>query len=137
MLNLKQYLHIIKDSPVYPVVQDSEGTILSLPPIINGDHSKITLDTKNVLIECTATDLTKARIVLDTIVCTFSQYCKRKYTVENVQVVYPNEQVFYYPDIKYRMEEIDCDKATNYIGVKQTAETSGELTFKNVVENGC
>ncbi|XP_076672747.1 phenylalanine--tRNA ligase beta subunit [Andrena cerasifolii] len=124
---LKQYLHIIKDSPVYPVVQDSDGIILSLPPIINGDHSKITLNTKNVFIECTATDLTKARIVLDTIVCTFSQYCKTKYTVETVEVVYPNEQVFYYPDLKYRMEEIDCDKATNYIGVKQTAEQVASL----------
>lgn len=56
---LKQYLHIIKDSAVYPIVEDSNGVILSLPPIINGDHSKITLDTKNILIECTAIDLTK------------------------------------------------------------------------------
>jgi phenylalanyl-tRNA synthetase beta chain len=58
---LKQYLPIIKDSPVYPLVLDSNGVVLSLPPIINGDHSKITLNTKNVLIECTATDLTKVR----------------------------------------------------------------------------
>ncbi|KMQ89405.1 putative phenylalanine--trna ligase beta subunit-like protein [Lasius niger] len=56
---LKQYLPIIKDSPVYPVIYDSNGIILSLPPIINGDHSKITLNTKNIFIECTATDLTK------------------------------------------------------------------------------
>lgn len=56
---LKQYLHIIKDSPVYPIITDSKGRVLSMPPIINGDHSKITLNTKNVFIECTATDLTK------------------------------------------------------------------------------
>lgn len=56
---LKQYLPIIKDSPVYPIIYDSNGVVLSLPPIINGDHSKITLDTKNIFIECTATDLTK------------------------------------------------------------------------------
>ncbi|XP_076174299.1 phenylalanine--tRNA ligase beta subunit isoform X1 [Ptiloglossa arizonensis] len=119
---LKQYLHIIQDSPVFPIVQDSNGIILSLPPIINGNHSKITLSTKNVFIECTATDLTKARVVLDTIVCAFSQYCKTKYTVETVEVVYPNKQIFRYPDLKYRTEEIDCDKAINYIGIKQTAE---------------
>lgn len=58
---LKQYLHIIKESPVYPVISDSNGRILSMPPIINGDHSKIKLTTKNVFIECTATDLTKVR----------------------------------------------------------------------------
>lgn len=43
-------------------------TVLSLPPIINGARSAITLKTKNVFIECTATDLTKAKIVLNTMV---------------------------------------------------------------------
>ena len=46
----------------------SDRTVLSLPPIINGAHSAITLKTKNVFIECTATDLTKAKIVLNTMV---------------------------------------------------------------------
>lgn len=59
---LKQYLNIIKDSPVYPVIKDKNGVVLSMPPIINGEHSKITLNTKNVFIECTATDLTKVKI---------------------------------------------------------------------------
>ena len=43
-------------------------TVLSLPPIINGAHSAISLKTRNVFIECTATDLTKAKIVLNTMV---------------------------------------------------------------------
>ena len=58
-MQLKAYLHIIKDAPAYPVIYDANGVVLSMPPIINGDHSKITLNTKNVFIECTATDLTK------------------------------------------------------------------------------
>lgn len=57
--HLKQYLPIIRDSPVYPVIRDADGVVLSMPPIINGHHSRITLDTRNVFIECTATDLTK------------------------------------------------------------------------------
>jgi phenylalanyl-tRNA synthetase beta chain len=62
--------------------------VLSLPPIINGSPSKITLDTRNVFIECTATDLTKANIVLDTVVCMFSQYCAVPFQVEPVVVNY-------------------------------------------------
>ena len=58
---IKKFLHIIRDSPVYPVIKDSNGVVLSLPPIINGDHSKISIETKNVLIECTATDVTKVQ----------------------------------------------------------------------------
>ena len=38
----------------------------SLPPIINGAHSAISLNTRDVFIECTATDPTKAKIVLNT-----------------------------------------------------------------------
>ena len=57
--HLKQYLPIIRDSPVYPVITDADGVVLSMPPIINGHHSRITLATRNVFIECTATDLTK------------------------------------------------------------------------------
>ena len=44
-----------------------------------GEHTKITLETKNVFIECTATDLTKAKITLDTVVTMFSQYCEEPF----------------------------------------------------------
>jgi phenylalanyl-tRNA synthetase beta chain len=43
------------------VIYDAKRTVCSLPPIINGEHSKISLSTRNVFIECTATDLTKVR----------------------------------------------------------------------------
>lgn len=34
--HLKQYLPIIKDKPVYPIIFDASGVVLSMPPIING-----------------------------------------------------------------------------------------------------
>lgn len=58
---------------VYPVIKDSNGSVLSLPPVINSHLSRIRLETKDVFIECTATDMTKANIVLDTMVTMFSQ----------------------------------------------------------------
>ncbi|XP_077874209.1 phenylalanine--tRNA ligase beta subunit isoform X1 [Ictidomys tridecemlineatus] len=57
--HLKHYLHIIENKPLYPVIYDSNGVVLSMPPIINGNHSKITVNTRNVFIECTGTDFTK------------------------------------------------------------------------------
>ena len=70
---LKKFLPIIQKSPVYPVIYDAKDRVLSLPPIINGNHSRISAATKNVFIECTGTDLTKCHIVLHTIVSMFSQ----------------------------------------------------------------
>merc|ERR1712223_966361 len=87
--HLKPYLPIIRDSPVYPVIYDSNNVVLSLPPIINGEHSKITLNTRNIFIEVTATDLTKASIVLDTLITMFSQYCDKPFTVEPVETFLP------------------------------------------------
>lgn len=82
------------------VIYDSKGVVLSLPPIINGEHSKITVNTRNVFIECTATDLTKANVVLNTIIAMFSQYCADKFTVEPVKVTMPDGVTTQYPQIE-------------------------------------
>lgn len=58
--NLKEFCGIIKDSPVYPVIFDKNNIVCSLPPLINGNHSKISKNTKNIFIECTGTDYTRA-----------------------------------------------------------------------------
>lgn len=116
---LKQYLPIIRESPLYPVIYDSNDVVLSLPPIINSDHSKITLATRNVLIECTATDLTKAIVVLDTIVCMFSQHCAEPFTVEPMDVLQADGQtVLSYPELSYRTERIEPTTANSYIGIE-------------------
>jgi phenylalanyl-tRNA synthetase beta chain len=78
--NLGKYLHIIRDSPLYPVILDAEDNVCSLPPIINSERSKITLDTKNVFIEVTATDKTKVEIVTNMLVAMFSIYCAEPFT---------------------------------------------------------
>ncbi|KAJ4837850.1 hypothetical protein Tsubulata_001665 [Turnera subulata] len=121
-LKLKKFLHIIEDSPVYPVLYDSERTVLSLPPIINGAHSAITLDTKNVFIECTATDLTKAKIVLNTMVTTFSAYCKNAFEVEPVEVIYPDGKSYVYPDLSVYDMEVPLSYISGSVGVSLEAE---------------
>ncbi|KAJ6639718.1 Phenylalanine--tRNA ligase beta subunit [Pseudolycoriella hygida] len=126
---LKQYLPIIRDSPVYPVIYDSNGVVLSLPPIINGNHSKITLETKNVFIECTATDLTKAKVVLDTLVCMFSAHCSDSFTAEIVEVISPDGTSNHYPELNYRTETISPKIANSYIGINESPEAiAGLLT---------
>jgi phenylalanyl-tRNA synthetase beta chain len=78
--HLSRYLHIIRDSPVYPIIYDSKDRVLSMPPIINSEHSKITLNTRNVLVEVTATDATKLAIVVNMVATMFSEYCDDPFT---------------------------------------------------------
>lgn len=128
--HLKQYLHIIKDKPVYPIIYDQNNVVLSMPPIINGDHSKISLNTKNVFIECTATDFHKAKVVLDTIVCMFSQYCKEPFTVEAVNVVEPSGTKMLLPELKYRTEVLNTTLVNKAIGINESADLIAELLTK-------
>ena len=90
--DLKEYCRIIRDSPVYPLVFDSQG-VLSLPPIINSERSKISLATRNVFIDMTATDLTKANMCLNIFLTAFSQYCQEPFVVEPVAVKYSDSHL--------------------------------------------
>jgi len=125
--HLKAYLPIISDSPVHPVITDSSGVVLSLPPIINGEHPKISLNTKNILFEVTATDLTKASIVLDTLVTMFSQYCSKPFTVEQVATQLPSGDTLVYPKLPYRTESVSPDKINSLIGVNLSVEKMASL----------
>ena len=50
------YGHIVKKNPLYPMLFDSEGKVLSFPPIINSnDLGKITEESRNLLVEVTGT----------------------------------------------------------------------------------
>ena len=67
---------------------DAKGQVLSLPPIINSENTKITLDTKNVFIEMTGTDLHKLEICLVIVAGLFSSHCvgESQFTIEEVEV---------------------------------------------------
>ena len=144
--HIKPYVDIIVSSPVYPIIYDSKNTVLSLPPIINGEHSKITLNTQNVFIECTATDLTKANIVLNMMVTMFSEYCKEKFTVEAVETVYEepvhagtgggDHQLSQYltPEIASRYATVNVNEAASIIGIQLEAEQAANLCTRMGLE---
>ncbi|XP_038271397.1 phenylalanine--tRNA ligase beta subunit isoform X5 [Dermochelys coriacea] len=124
---LKHYLHIIENKPLYPVICDSNGVVLSMPPIINGDHTKISLSTRNVFVECTATDITKAKIVLDILVTMFSEYCEKQFTVEAAEVTYFNGKTCIYPELAYRREKVKSDLINKKIGISETPSSLAKL----------
>ncbi|XP_072301472.1 phenylalanine--tRNA ligase beta subunit isoform X1 [Eucyclogobius newberryi] len=125
--HLRHFLHIIEDEPLYPVIHDKNGVVLSMPPIINGEHSKISIKTKNVFIECTATDVTKAKIVLDMMVTAFSEYCAQPFTVEEAEVVYPDGKRCVYPELAYRTEKLPSDYINRKVGIKESPEKIAQL----------
>ena len=129
--HLSRYLHIIRDSPVYPIIYDKNRTVLSMPPIINSNHSKITLNTRNVFIDITATDKTKLEIVNHVLVSMFSQYCEEPFTVEPVKIVSPhNGQSRETPDLAPRSTQASADFINSVCGLSESRESICNLLKK-------
>jgi len=54
----KEYGHLLKGYKTYPIFEDSEGNILSMPPIINSNYSgKVSEKTKSLFIEVSGYNL--------------------------------------------------------------------------------
>ena len=114
---LGKYLHLIEKSDEFPVMLDSNNVIMSLPPIINSQHTKMTLNTHNVLIDITGLDYTKCNIVLNTLVAMFSVYCKDPFTIEEVKVT-TEKEVKVYPDLTPRIFKADVEYLRTITGIK-------------------
>ncbi|KAF1925495.1 phenylalanyl-tRNA synthetase beta chain [Didymella exigua CBS 183.55] len=126
--HLGRFLHIIRDSAVYPVIYDANRTVLSLPPIINGNHSKITLDTKNVLVEITATDKTKVEIVNHMLTAMFAGYAE---SIEAVNIVSDhNNESRISPDLSPREWKAEVDYLNNVTGLDLSPEEISKLLAK-------
>ncbi|KAF8607952.1 phenylalanyl-tRNA synthetase [Ceratobasidium sp. AG-I] len=125
--HLSRYLHLIENSPVYPIIYDSARTVLSMPPIINSEHSKITLNTRNVFIDLTATDETKLAIVTNMMVTMFSEYCEEPFTIEPVRIVLPDGSSKITPDLSTRPISTSAAYINSYTGLSLSAEEISHL----------
>ena len=104
------------------MIYDANRVVCSLPPIINGNHSKITLNTKNVFIEITAVDKTKVEIVNHMLVAMFSQYCQEPNTVEPVKIVSShNKETRETPDLTPRETQAELKYMNDCCGLSLSA----------------
>lgn len=133
--HISKFIPYISSLPNYPTICDAEGTILSLPPIINSDFSKIDLDTRNVFIECTATDHHKAEVLVNQMVSAFSWHCDDPFSVDAVEIVYPSDYVLnktksnkeVTPDMSLREMNIDIDRTNSRVGINITTDECAKI----------
>lgn len=57
----------------YPLIEDAKGTVLSLPPIINGDATKVAPGTRGLFVDVTSTDRKAGDDVLAIVATTLAE----------------------------------------------------------------
>ncbi|HYR04862.1 MAG TPA: phenylalanine--tRNA ligase subunit beta [Nitrososphaerales archaeon] len=76
------YGHILAGAPAYPMLYDSKGEVLSFPPIINGQKTKVGTSTRNLFVDVTSTDARLGNEALAIICCALADAGAALETVE-------------------------------------------------------
>jgi len=79
----RDYAKIVKDFPLFPLIIDGHDHVLSFPPIINGERTRVTIDTKNILLDTTGTDKRAVSVAVN-IICTAMAEAGAK--IESVEI---------------------------------------------------
>lgn len=103
----------------YPVIVDSVGTVLSFPPIINGDATKVDMKCKNLFIEVTATDLKAAQDALAVIAMTLHD---AGFALQNVAIIDHDGKKSVTPDVRPKQMRIDIDYVNSILGLELSAK---------------
>jgi phenylalanyl-tRNA synthetase beta chain len=117
----KQYGWILEDHKRYPVIKDANGNVLSFPPIINSQLTRVSDKTRNLLIDVTATDLKAAEDALAIIAVTLYD---AKFRIESVKVNYAGRKLET-PNMNAVASSIRQEYANNLLGLDMS---SGEIT---------
>jgi len=133
----RDYAHLLEGKDRFPIFVDSNGQILSMPPIINSHITgKVSEDTKDVFIECSGFDFNVLTRCLSIIVTAMSDMGGKVYSLKlkypDKTIVTPNLEPTMFPlDHRYINRRLGTD--LNQIEVKRCLERMGFGFQKNKV----
>ncbi|MGQ9678591.1 MAG: phenylalanine--tRNA ligase subunit beta [bacterium] len=118
------YRHLLKDSAVYPLLTDNTGRVLSLPPIINSEDTKVTENSRALLVDVTGPDEWAINKCLAVVGAAFADLGGE---VQTVRVVYPDGRVEVTPDMTPEQMRINLEDAAAVIGISLSVDEASEL----------
>jgi phenylalanyl-tRNA synthetase beta chain len=118
----RDYSKIVRDFPLYPLIVDKDDNVLSFPPIINGERTRVTIDTKNILLDTTGTDKRAVGVAVN-IICTAMAEAGAK--IESVEI--GGVQT---PTLAPSDRTVSVKECSRLIGVEFAAPQMAELLKK-------
>ena len=115
----RDYARLVEGFPRFPLIVDAEDRVLSFPPIINGELTRVTKATKNILLDCTGTDR-KAVMTAVNIICT--ALAGAGATIESVTV--DGEEM---PTLAPSERVVSVDECSRLLGIPLTGEDMARL----------
>ena len=117
-----QYANILTGNNRYPIIRDSNKQVLSFPPIINGDLTRLDSKTTNLFIDVTGTDLNALCNALSVLFTTLSDAGGKVYSVK----INSDEYKMKTPEIREEIMEVEIEYVKSLLGL--------ELSEKEIIE---
>jgi phenylalanyl-tRNA synthetase beta chain len=109
----RAYGGVFAGKKLYPVITDAKGTVLSFPPIINGDATRVTSKTRSMFVDVTSTDQKAGDDVLAVLASTIAEAGGKLGTVH---VHYPDKPRVT-PDLSPRALPLDYGLVRSVLGM--------------------
>jgi phenylalanyl-tRNA synthetase beta chain len=110
----REFRHLVENTARYPIIVDRFDQVLSFPPIINGNLTRITEDTRNIFIDVTGPEVTAITHSLNILVTTLADMGG---TIESVTLKYPDHTEIT-PNLEPRRMELKLNHASKLVGLK-------------------
>ena len=123
----KDYAHLIEDFDKYPLILDKDDNVLSMPPIINGELTKLKEETHNIIVDVTGTDERAVNQALNIICSSFAEVGGQ---IKSMEVRYEDKTIKT-PDLTPQEMNVHVDTANELIGgTDLTAQDIHDLLLK-------
>ena len=113
------YQHLLANHTRYPVLVDETDAVLSMPPIINSDLTKLKRGTSRLFIDVTGISDAAVENTLSTFVCNL---CELGATIRTVRITSDNGTIVT-PNLAPKVSVIELAKAKQWLGLPLDADS--------------
>lgn len=115
------YRYILEGKAKYPLILDSEGNVLSFPPIINAELTRVTESTKDLFIDVTGLN-EHVSIALNIIAYALGERGGQIQSVVLRSTKERREEERETPDFEPKRMEVSCGEVHSLLGIELSAE---------------
>ena len=127
----KAYAHLLKGKKRYPIIVDKNENVLSFPPIINGQLTAVTEETKNIFIDVTGIE---EKAVMHAMNIIATSLAERGGAMEQVKIINGKEKKT--PDLTPYHTEVKLSYIKKIIGIDVDAKKCLEKMGHSVKIDG-
>jgi phenylalanyl-tRNA synthetase beta chain len=114
----KAYAFVLEGKKRYPLIVDKKGEVLSFPPIINGVATAVTEDTKDILVDCTGTDLNAVKHAVNILTTALAERGGKIKTIK----IHQDGKTMLAPDLEPNRAVTSVEAINRWIGTSLSSE---------------